>query len=129
MAPIEGSLKMFAEAGIDNIREKSLSQTAYLMYLIEEKLAKYGFRIGNPAADNMMRGGHVALEHDDAIRINAALKAEGVIPDFRYPDVIRLAPIALYTSYKDIYDMVERIIDIMENKKYENVENKTGTVA
>ena len=129
MAPIEGSLKMFAEAGIDNIREKSLSQTAYLMYLIEEKLAKYGFRIGNPAADNMMRGGHVALEHDDAIRINAALKAEGVIPDFRYPDVIRLAPIALYTSYKDIYDMVERIIDIMENKKYENFENKTGTVA
>ena len=71
----------------------------------------------------------MALEHDDAIRINAALKAEGVIPDFRYPDVIRLAPIALYTSYKDIYDMVERIIDIMENKKYENFENKTGTVA
>ncbi len=129
MAPIEGSLRMFAEAGIDNIREKSLNQTAYLMYLIEEKLFKYGFRIGNPPADSVMRGGHVALEHDDAIRINAALKSEGVIPDFRYPDVIRLAPVPLYTSYKEIYDMVERITDIMENKKYEKFENKVGTVA
>ena len=129
MAPIEGSLKMFAEAGIENIREKSLDQTAYLMYLIEKRLVRYGFRIGNPPADNMMRGGHVALEHDDAIRINSALKAEGVVPDFRYPDVIRLAPIALYTSYEDIYEMVERIIDIMDNKKYEKFENKTGTVA
>lgn len=129
MAPIEGSLRMFEEAGIENLREKSLRLTAYMMYLIDEKLTKYGFTIGNPRADTLMRGGHVALEHDDAIRINAALKNNGVVPDFRYPNVIRLAPVPLYISYSDVYEMIERIIKIMETKEYEKYSKKTGPVA
>lgn len=128
MAPLEGSLNMYAEAGMENIRKKSLELTAYLMELIRQKLSKYGFTIGNPV-DDRIRGGHVALEHEDAIRINEALKANDVIPDFRYPNVIRLAPIPLYTSFEDVYELVERIIHIMETKDYEKYENKTGTVA
>ena len=119
---------MYAEAGMENIRKKSLELTAYLMELIRQKLSKYGFTIGNPV-DDRIRGGHVALEHEDAIRINEALKANDVIPDFRYPNVIRLAPIPLYTSFEDVYELVERIIHIMETKDYEKYENKTGTVA
>lgn len=128
MAPIEGSLRMFAEAGFDNIRAKSLNITAYLMYLIDEKLKKYGFSYGNPT-DDERRGGHVALEHEDAIRINKALKGRGVVPDFRYPNVIRLAPIAFYVSYEDVYNLVEIIIDIMETKEHERYDRNRGTVA
>jgi kynureninase len=120
MAPIEGSLKMINEAGIENIREKSLKITAYMMYLIDEKLTKYGFGVGNPREDSV-RGGHVALTHKDALRINEAFKNNHIIPDFRYPNVIRLAPVPLYVSYEDVYEMVERIIKIMENKEYENI--------
>lgn len=128
MAPLEGSLKMYAEAGMDNIRAKSLKITEYLMYLIDTKLKKYGFSCGNPR-DDKIRGGHVALVHEEAIRINAAMKEREVIPDFRFPNVIRLAPIPLYTSYEDVYEMVERIIEIMDNKDYEKFEKKIGTVA
>lgn len=128
MAPIEGSLRMFAEAGFDNIRAKSLNITAYLMYLIDEKLRKYGFSYGNPT-DDERRGGHVALEHQDAIRLTKALKDKGVIPDFRYPNVIRLAPIAFYVSYEDVYNLVDIIIDIMETKEYEKYDGNRGTVA
>jgi kynureninase len=95
------------------------------MYLIDEKLTKYGFGIGNPREDDL-RGGHVALIHDDALRINEAFKANNIIPDFRYPNVIRLAPAPLYVSYEDVYEMVERIIKIMENKEYENLINDEG---
>lgn len=123
MAPLEGSLKLTNEAGIENIRKKSLNITAYMMYLIEKKLIKYGFGIGNPRED-AVRGGHVALTHEDALRINEAFKVNGIIPDFRYPNVIRLAPAPLYVSYEDVYEMVERIIKIMENKEYEQFENK-----
>jgi len=128
MWPLEGSLKMFNEVGMSKIRAKSLQLTAYLMYLIDHKLAKYGFTIGNPREDHR-RGGHVALEHADAIRINAALKDNGVMPDFRYPDVIRLAPIALYTSYSDVFEAVEIIEDVMANRKFENHEGRRGLVA
>ena len=123
MAPIEGALRITNEAGIENIREKSLKITAYLMYLIDNKLKKYGFGIGNPREDSV-RGGHVALTHEDALRINEAFKANKIIPDFRYPNVIRLAPAPLYVSYEDVYEMIERIIKIMENKEYEQFENK-----
>jgi kynureninase len=128
MAPLEGSLKMYAEAGIHNLREKSLRLTAYMRYLINEKLTKYGFTIGSPT-DDKIRGGHIALEHEEALRINEALKAANVVPDFRFPNIIRLAPVPLYVRYEDVYEMVERIVDIMENKKYEKYENKVHTVA
>lgn len=128
MAPLEGSLKIIEEAGIENIREKSLDLTGYLMYLIDEKLTKYGFSVGN-SRDDEKRTGHVALVHDDAIRINEAMKARGIVPDFRFPDIIRLAPVALYTSFSEIYDMVSIIADIMEKKEYEQFDNKRGTIA
>ena len=128
MAPLEGSLKMIEEAGIENIREKSLDLTGYLMYLIDERLTKYGFSVGN-AREDEKRTGHVALVHEDAIRINEAIKARGIVPDFRFPDVIRLAPVALYTSYTEVYDMVMIIEDIMESKEYEKFDNKRGAIA
>ncbi len=128
MAPLEGSLKMYAEAGIENIREKSLNLTAYMRFLIKDKLTQYGFTVGSPTEDSI-RGGHLALEHDDALRINEALKVANVVPDFRFPNVIRLAPAPLYVSYEDVYEMVERILNIMEEKKYEAYEDKVNTVA
>ncbi|WP_442896682.1 kynureninase/PvdN C-terminal domain-containing protein [Enterococcus sp.] len=48
----------------------------------------------------------------------AALRDLGVIPDFREPTVIRLAPIALYTSYEEIYQVVEILADIIQQNIY-----------
>jgi kynureninase len=128
MAPLAGSLEMFADAGIERIRRKSLHITAYLMNLIEHELAGMGFTIGNLREDDR-RGGHVSLEHREAARICKALKEHGVIPDFRAPNVIRLAPVALYTSYSEVWKAVQILKTIMVEKKYEQYENKRGVVA
>ncbi|KAJ2938450.1 hypothetical protein O0L34_g12889 [Tuta absoluta] len=127
VSPIEGSLKILNEAGMKNIRAKSLEITAYLIYLIEKKLAKYGCKVGNLREDSK-RGGHVCLLHDEGYRISLALKSRGVVPDFRDPNVIRLAPTALYTSYQDVYKMVDILVDIMENKTYEDFSTKRQMV-
>ncbi|MPN58738.1 Kynureninase [bioreactor metagenome] len=119
---------MYNEAGIENLREKSLRLTDYMMYLIDNELSRYGFTIGNPREDKR-RGGHIALEHEDAVRINAALKDMGVIPDYRRPNVIRLAPVPLYVSYHDAWVVIHKIKDIMDNKVYEKYENKRGLIA
>jgi kynureninase len=127
-APLIGSLEMFAEASIEAVREKSLKQTRYLMELIEIELADYDFTIGNPVEDQR-RGGHVALEHPDAARICKALKEVGVIPDFRNPNIIRLAPVAFYTSYVDVWHTVQILKRVMLEKLYEKYENKRGVIA
>lgn len=118
MAPLRGSLRMIADSGIERIRCKSLALTAYLMELIDSDLAGFGFTIGTPR-ENHRRGGHVALVHPEAIRICAALRTEGVIPDFRPPDIVRLAPVPLYTSFADCLEAVRRLRTIMESRAYE----------
>ena len=120
LAPLEGSLKMILEAGIDAIREKSLKLTSYLAYLIEEVLSKppYNFFIGTPR-EAERRGGHVALEHKEGMRISEALRARGVISDFRPPNVIRIAPIPIYNTYHEVWKTAQHLKAVIDNKEYE----------
>ncbi|MGG3468683.1 kynureninase [Neobacillus pocheonensis] len=128
VAPLIGSLEIFAEAGIENIREKSLQINQYFMNLIELELADMGFEIGNPEEDKR-RGGHVCLEHPEAARICKSLKENHIIPDFRAPNIIRLAPIALYTSYEEVWKVVQTLKVIMTEKQYEKFANEREVVA
>ena len=128
LAAVDGALDIYDGVDMAAVRAKSLDLTAYLMYLIDTELTPYGFTVGNPRED-AVRGGHVALEHAEAARINEALKAAGVVPDFRYPNVIRLAPQPLYIRYTDVYDLVQILKTIMDTGAHLKYENKAGTVA
>lgn len=75
----------------------------------------------NPLADKNKQA--------EAARINEALKAAGVVSDFRYPDVILLAPQPLYNRYVDVYDLVQILKTIMDTGAHLKYENKAGTVA
>ena len=122
-APIEGALQITLEAGIEAIREKSLTMTSYLMYLIDEYISgePYRFTIGTPRVSSR-RGGHVAIEHQtEAFRITEALKARGVISDFRFPNVIRIAPVPLYNTYCEIWRVVHYLKEIFDNREYEKI--------
>lgn len=115
-APLYGALKLTLEAGIESIRKKSIQLTEYLIYLVDQILSEepYNIEIGTPR-DPTKRTGHVALEHPDAARIcEILMKKYNVITDFRNPNVIRIAPTALYNKFQEIWDVVciiKRIID------------------
>ncbi len=128
-AALVGSLELLREAGSGRLRAKSLALTGYLMKLIDERLASFGFRVGTPR-ERHRRGGHVALEHPEhAVAVNQALKARGVIPDFRPPNVIRLAPTALYNTFQDCWTVVEQVHNIMTTGHYREYGNKPDPVA
>lgn len=129
-ASLYGSLQIFAEAGIERIRAKSLDQTDYLMFLIDRLLTPepYGFAVGTPREPSR-RGGHVALEHPDAVRICKALKERNIIPDFRPPNVVRLAPAALYTSYVELWLTVQALREIIDTGGHQRFSSERGTVA
>ena len=130
-APLAGSLRLVAEAGIEALRTKSLAQTTYLMDLLEGlglTVLPYGYRIGTPREADR-RGGHVAVEHGAGPRIARALKRRGVIPDFRPPDVVRLAPIPLYTSYHDLWLTAQHLRAIINAGEHEIGEAEREIVA
>ena len=102
------------------LREKSLALTSYLMTLMEDLGLcgePYGYSIGTPRED-ARRGGHVAVEHADAARIAKALRARGVIPDFRAPNVIRLAPVPLLIGYEDVWTTVQHLKAIIDGGEH-----------
>jgi kynureninase len=119
-APLEGAIRMINEAGIWRIREKSVKITAYLMFLIDEMLSDppYDFSVGTPREPER-RGGHVGVVHGDAWRVNEALKARGVVPDFRPPNIIRLAPVPLYVSYHEVWNVAQHLKAVIDNGEHE----------
>jgi kynureninase len=134
MAALEPALEILLEAGIDRIREKSIKQTDYLIYLSQEKLVPLGYTIGSPL-EASQRGSHVSIRHPEAYRICQALinPKTGetdlrVVPDFRTPDNIRLGIAPLYTSFQDLYRAVGRLADIIGKKIYQNYSKDQLTV-
>ena len=119
LAPLLGSLEMVAAAGgVGALRAKSLAQTSLLMELAGSELAEFGVAIANPLPPDE-RGGHVALIHPEAWRICAALRAAAVVPDFRPPDIIRLAPAPLFNTFVECAEVVARLREILRTRAYE----------
>jgi kynureninase len=67
-----------------------------------------GFSVCPPRAPGR-RGSHVALVHPEARMLSQRLIADGVVVDFRTPDVIRLGLSPLTTRFTDVYDGLDRV--------------------
>jgi kynureninase len=113
MAPLLGSLSIISQAGIDAIRAKSLQLNGLLIDLVDARLRHRGVSLITPRED-YRRGGHVALAHPQAGAFCSMLHERQVIADYRKPDLLRLCPSPLYTSFEDSFDVVERLESILE---------------
>jgi kynureninase len=129
LAAVAGALSIHLDAGIERIRQKSLALTGYLMGLADTFLGgDHGFVVGTPREPDR-RGGHVALEHPDAVQLCRALKARGIVPDFRPPNVIRLAPAALYTRFADCWQAIHALREIVETGEHRRQRAERNVVA
>jgi kynureninase len=119
-APLIGSLGIFEAAGMAAVRDKSLRMTRFLTEMADSLLAApaRGFSIGTPREDER-RGGHVAIRHPEGLRIAEALRARGIVPDFRPPDIVRIAPVAFYNTFTELWTLVRHLRDIVETREFE----------
>jgi kynureninase len=108
MVAVEPGVAMIAEAGIAAIRAKSMELTDLAVRLYDQMLAPLGFGLASPR-DASGRGSHVTVSHGDAADLTAKLIADGVVPDFRRPDGIRLGMAPLTTRFVDVYDGLVRL--------------------
>lgn len=106
MAAIWSSLQIFEEVGIDQLRNKSLTLTGYLEFLVKS-LGEDVINIITPF-DPAQRGSQLSIQVKQANKILFEKISEmGVMADWREPDVIRVAPTALYNSFEDVYRFYE----------------------
>ena len=119
LAAVEPAVDLLLEAGVERLRAKSVKQTEYLIALWEALLAPLGVTLNSPR-DPARRGAHVSLGHPEGLRIDLALIEDmRVIPDFRYPDNIRLGLAPLYTSFVEIHEGITRLRRVIVERLYE----------
>jgi kynureninase len=101
MVPLEASLDLVEEAGIEAIRAKSVELTELVVRMADELLVPLGVEVASPR-DPETRGGHITLRRKGFREITAALWARGVIPDYRDPDGLRIGVSPLSTSFSEV---------------------------
>ena len=102
LAPYLASLQLFEEVGMDALLNKQKTLTAYLEFILNEvdKEVESTFEIITPEA----RGCQLSVFlHGEGRAIFDYLMEQGVIIDWREPNVIRLAPTPFYCSYEDMF--------------------------
>ena len=112
LAPLRASLDLFARAGgMDALRARSLRLTGYLEALIRERLADT-LQVVTPA-DPAQRGAQLSLRvaggRERGRALFGFLESQGVVGDWREPDVIRISPAPLYNNHADILRFVRGV--------------------
>jgi kynureninase len=112
LAALRASMEIFSEAGMENLRAKSVSLTGYLEFILSPRLSSK-FCVITPREPER-RGAQLSIRLPHAGRkLCEQLAAEGVIGDWREPDTFRVAPMPLYNSYQDVYRFVQRFSAVL----------------
>ncbi|MEW1962295.1 aminotransferase class V-fold PLP-dependent enzyme [Microbacterium sp. NPDC077644] len=112
MLAMQGMLDLIEAATIEAVREKSKALTDLVVRAFDEELAPLGVRLLSPR-DAALRGGHVTIGHPDFAEVTKTLWQDGVIPDFRFPDGIRLGLSPLSTSHEEALSGVLAVRDAL----------------
>ena len=112
MAAIKASLDIFDKVGMSALLNKSKKLTGFFEYLIHE-IASDTIKIITPTHPNE-RGCQLSLQVKNADKnLHKKLTENNIITDWREPDVIRCAPVPMYTSFEDVYCMVKTLESLL----------------
>lgn len=112
MAAIKASLDLIDAVGFQNLIEKSKKLTSYFEFLLKQ-LGDSVIQIITPSNLNE-RGCQLSIQVKKADKtLHNELTKAGIISDWREPNVIRCAPVPLYNSYLDVFNLVEKLKDIV----------------
>ncbi len=118
MQALDAAMDVWADVAMVDVYAKAQKMCALFTELAEARLAKhdvkfYGLR------DFAGRGSHVCLRHEQSYAIMQALISKRIIGDFRSPDMMRFGFAPLYNSYADVWDAVEMLREVLDEKLWD----------
>ena len=111
------ALAIFEAVDMAVLRARSMALTEFFIGLVEESCAPLGVGLASPR-DPIGRASQVALTHADAYPVMQALIAEGVIGDFRPPEILRFGFAPLYVSFTDVAEAAFRLHRILADERW-----------
>lgn len=119
MRALKGALDLWDEVDMTILRQKSMALTDLFIQLVEARCSVFGLSLESPR-DSAQRGSQVSFRHDSAYQIMQALIERGVIGDFRAPATMRFGFTPLYIGYRDIFDAVAVLEDILRTGAWQD---------
>ncbi len=119
LAALDAALDVWEGVDLDDLRARSLELGDLFIGLVEE--ACPDLRLATPR-DPANRGSQVSFRHPQGYAIMQALIAEGVIGDFRAPDILRFGFTPLYLGHEDIRRAGDILCRIMAERRWERPE-------
>jgi kynureninase len=112
MSALDAGLEVFANVDMEVVRQKSLRLTDLFIELMEPLAARYGFELVTPTL-HTRRGSQVSYRHPQGYPVMQALISQGVVGDFRAPDMVRFGFAPLYLRFADVWEAVRRLDQVM----------------
>ena len=122
MVALEAALELWDKVDLRDVHAKSQALTDFFIELVEARCAGHGLTLVSPR-DAAGRGAQVSLSHPTGgYAIVSALIADGVIGDFRAPDILRFGFAPLYTRFADVWHAVNRLAAILDGRRWDRPE-------
>lgn len=118
LAALEAGVDLIAEAPVAALFEKSRKLCALLIETVDGFARDHGLEIVTPR-DPGARGSHVSLRHAHSYPVMQALIADGVIGDFRAPDILRFGFAPLYLRYADVWRAANLLRDVLASGRWD----------
>jgi kynureninase len=125
MSGLEGALSIFKGLDLHQVRARSLALTDHLLAQADRHLPEM---VCVTPRDHQQRGGHISLSHPEARGLSVALRQLGVVPDYREPDLLRLAPVALYNTEAEIEEVVRLLRTLLDSGQHRRIAAKASAV-
>ena len=119
MLALDCALDIWRDVDLAAVRNKSVALTDLFIELAERDCAGMGLELASPR-DAAMRGSQVSFRHSDGYAVMQALIAQGVIGDFRAPNLLRFGFAPLYIRYVDVWDAAAALSDILRNRAWDD---------
>ena len=121
MTALDAALDAWDDVDMEELHGKSKALCQLLIELVEENCARHGIKAAGPR-DLDKRGSHVSFNCAEGYAVMQALIADGVVGDFRAPDIIRFGVTPLYNSFADIWDAAAILARVLDEKLWDKPE-------
>lgn len=124
LVALQAALGLWREVDMAALRAKSLSLTSLFMDLVVQECGRFGLEPVTPR-EPALRGSHVSLRFADGYPVMRALADNGVVGDFRAPDLMRFGFTPLYISHADTFEAVQRLKTVLESGLWRDEQYRT----
>lgn len=123
MIALDSALDVWEGVDMRQVRDKSVRLAELFISEVEGRCGSYGLKLASPRQAER-RGSQVSFHCEEGYAVMQALIAEGVIGDFRAPDIIRFGLTPLYIGYADVWDAAGILENVLAQKLWDQPQFK-----